>query len=399
MSFATGATPIWPVPPDWADGVRETLDWLTDYLPARNGKAQKRELRQAPRRVIEFSVINDEQGRRVADAILNDAGGRYWLLPIWHDVQLLNAPLASDATSITCAPAGRDFRAGGKALLWLAVNDWTVLDVEDVVDGALVLSTATSRTWQAGTRLYPLRKAHLVEQPQETIWTDESGTRSIQMLIDEPCDWVAGLPAATYRGVPVLELRPDQGEDLQQTFRRLQEPVDVGTGLVTLFDWGGRAFREASVTWLAYGVEANNELRSLLYGLRGRMQTLWVPTWNNDLKVTNDIAAASTHITVEWAGYTVFGRMQPNRRDIRIELLDGTVYYRRLTDAQESGDSELLTIDSALGVLVQRQNIRQVSFLVLAEKASDTAELLHDTDIEGLTRLTTAFIGVRNDDI
>ena len=36
MSFAIGATPIWPVPPDWANGVRETLDWLTGYMPARS---------------------------------------------------------------------------------------------------------------------------------------------------------------------------------------------------------------------------------------------------------------------------------------------------------------------------------------------------------------------------
>jgi len=399
MSFVSGAYPIWPVPPDWAEGVRETLDWLTNYLPARNGRAQKRELRQAPRRSIEFTVINDEQGRRVADAILNDAGGKYWLLPIWHDVQLLGQPLASGSGSIACAPAGRDFHADGQALLWAAINDWAVLDVDDVVDGALVLKAATTRTWPAGTRLYPLRRAHLVEQPQETTWTDESGTRSIQMLIDEPCDWAPALPAATYRGVPVLELRPDWGDDLQQTFNRLQETVDVGTDLVTLFDWGGRAFREASVTWLAHGVEANNELRSLLYGLRGRMQTLWVPTWLNDLKIANDISATTTHITVEWAGYTIFGRMQPNRRDIRIELLDGTVFYRRITASQEDGNAEVLTLDSALGVLVQRLRVRQISFLVLAEQSTDTAELQHDTDIEGLTRLTTSFIGVRNDDI
>lgn len=288
MSFATGATPIWPVPPDWADGVRETLDWLTNHLPARNGKAQKRELRQAPRRVLEFSVINDEQGRRVADAILNDAGGKYWLLPMWHDVQLLVQPLASGSSSIACAPAGRDFRADGQALLWAAINDWAVLEVDDVVDGAVVLKAATTRTWPAGTRLY---------------------------------------------------------------------------------------------------------------GLRGRMQTLWVPTWNNDLKIANDISSTTIHITVEWAGYTSFGRMQANRRDIRIELLDGTVFYRRITASQEDGNAEVLTLDAALGVLVQRLRVRQISFLVLAEQSTDTAELLHDTDIEGLTRLTTSFIGVRNDDI
>src|SRR5690606_14380140 len=93
-------------------------------------------------------------------------------------------------------------------------------------------------------------------------------------------------------------------------------------------------------------------LRSLLYWLAGRYSALWVPSGMADLKLAADVGASDTTLSVQWCGYTVFGRQQANRRDIRIELVGGTVFYRRITDSAESGDSETLTIDSALGTAV-----------------------------------------------
>ncbi len=397
MTYAANGYVLWPVPPDWADGIQESLEWLTDHLRARNGRAQKRELRQAPRRTLEFPVIADEQLRRVADAILNDHGAKYFEVPIWHDVQLLSAPLLTGATSIPCEPAGRDFVAGGRAVLWSDINSWLIVDVDTIEANAITLASTILSGWPSGTRLYPVRRAHLVEQPEESIWTDCAGKRSVQFQFDEPCEWPAVLPSATYRGYPVLEMRPDESEDPSSMFRRDIETIDVGTGVVTLIDWPQRPFHEISVRWMAFGRTEYAALRSLIYALRGRMQTLWIPTWTADLKLTADIGSSATTLSVEWAGYTVFGRMQSHRRDIRIELNSGAVYYRRITAAAEAGSTETLGIDSALGVAITRGQVRAISFLVLAEQTADRIDIEHVTDIEGVTAVATRFVGVRHD--
>lgn len=397
MSYAQSQFVPWPVPPDWSDGVSEQLEWYTDRLQARNGRAQKRELRRAPRRLFEFQVIADGQARRVLDTLLNDHGGREWLLPIWHDIALLNQPLASGALFISCVTAGRDFVEDSLAVLWLSINEWAVVQIDAVQPDGVTIGIATSRTWPAGTRLYPARRARLVEQPEEAMWTDASGSRVVKFIVTEPCEWPAILPSATYRGLPVLEMRPDQGEDLPSVFQRQVETIDAGTGVVNVFDWPNRSFREAALTWLAHGRDENSVLRSLLYALRGRMATVWVPTWNADLQLAADVTAVATNLTVEWAGYTTFGRMQPNWRDIRVELLDGTVLYRRITSAQENGNSEVLGIDSAFGRAIKRSDVRAISFLILAEQASDRVELAHVTDAGGITVVTTTFRGVRHD--
>lgn len=397
MSYTLNGPVPWPVPPGWSSGVRERLSWLTDVIPAKNGRRQKRELRLAPRRVFEFEVSADEQDRRVADALLMDHGGRYWMLPIWHDVQLLGSVIAADASFITCRTDGFEFVEGGQALLWLAVNQWQLVGIIEIGAEGLTLGTLTNREWPLGTRIYPVRRARLLEQPSEASWTDASGQRSVSMILDEPCDWPGELPATLYRGYPVLEQRPETSEDLPVTFNRQLDLVDVETGPVSVFDYPQRPFRGAALRWLAHGREENTALRSLLYGLRGRMGTLWLPTWHSDLRLLASVTAIATSITVEWAGYTVFGRLQAGWRDIRIELYGGTVLYRRITSAAEAGDTELLGLDAALGVAVEPGQVRAISFMALSALESDTVELQHETDADGLTICSLSFIGERHD--
>lgn len=397
MSYQAGNDVLWPVPADWGTDVREALEWLSDVQPARNRASRKRQLRQVPRRSFTFDIITDEQHSRVADTLLNDRGSRTWLLPIWHDVQLLADTLPADSPTIPCRTAGFDFVQGGQAVLWLAVNQWEIVDIDTIEVDHLVLADTTSSNWGPGTRLYPVRRGHLVEQPQEARWSDDKGTRPVRFMIDEPCAWPEVLPATIYRGYPVLEMRSDAGEDLPMSFARSVESVDVGTGPIARFDWPGRSFREAQVTWLVSGRQENADLRSLLYALRGRMQTLWLPTFNADLLLTAPIGATAVSMTVEWCGYTLYGRAQSNWRDIRIELWSGTILYRRVISSAEAGANEVLQLSAALGVAITPSQVRVISFLVLSEQATDAVELVHVTDADGITSVSTRFQGVRND--
>lgn len=396
MSYATGQPVPWPVPPDWSAGVRERLAWLTEMLPARNGVTQKREMRLAPRRDFTFKVVADAQARRVADALLFERGAQLWALPIWHDVQLLGTALTAGGDTIACDTAGFDFTVGGSALLWRSVNDFELVTIATIGASSLTLAGTLASSWPRGTRLYPTRKARSIDASEEGAWNDDAGERRITFAIDEPCDWTATLPAATYRAYPVLEHRSDEGADPEASHRREIERVDVGTGSVHYYDFPGESFRRMSHRWLLGSRAEHTEFRELLYGLRGRMAVLWVPSMTADLVLASTLGAASTALSVEWAGYTLYGAQASNRRDLRIELRDGTVYYRRITAAAEAGATETLTLDSALGAEVTPQQVRLISFMTLCEGASDAVEIDHVTDAEGITRASLAFQAVKH---
>jgi hypothetical protein len=395
MAFASAGERIWPVPPDWSNGVRETLAFGTDVLTASaTAVTQHRSFRTSPRRVFSFETLAGEQDRRVADMLLAGWGGA-WQLPIWPDVQWLASTLVSGATSVPCATDGFDFVAGGKALLYSAVNSWEVVTVASIASDHIALASAASGTFAAGARLYPLRRARVRGGAEERLYNDQVGRRSLAFDIDEPCDWPTLSGVTTYLGHDVLDVRPSERDDPAASVSRLEQGVDYGAALPVVHDLPGVSLRVQQSSWLLSGRAQHTWFRSLLYTRCGRLVPIWVPSFAADLKPAGTIAGGSTSLSIEWTGYTLFGLGQANRRDLRIELTDGGVLYRRVTAAVEAGATETLTLNASLDAgSIAPERIRAVSFMALCTQGSDETEIDHQTDADGIATATTGWQAV-----
>lgn len=393
MGFNAATAKIWPVVPDWTNNVSETLSWSTEVLKATaTGVSQHRGLRVDPARSFAFEALANGKARRVAEMLLAGWSG-VWMLPIWPDVQWLSQPLPAGATGIACSTAGYDFVEGGSALLYDDVNSWEIVAVDGIEDGALVFAGATAAPRGPGSRIYPLRRARVRDGAEETQRNDDTGRRSITFDIAEPCDFAELASPTTYLGHLVLDVRPDESTDPTASFSRMTQTVDYGTSVPVVHDLPGFAFRAQKSTWKIWGREMHTWFRSLLYTLQGQRVPIWVPSFMSDLKPVSPIVG--TAMPVEWAGYTQFGLGNPNRRDIRIELVDGTVFYRRITNASETSLDESITLDSAIdGSSVDPSFVRQISFAALSTLASDDVEIDHLTDAEGVANATTGWQGV-----
>lgn len=106
------------------------------------------------------------------------------------------------------------------------------------------------------------------------------------------------------------------------------------------------------------------------------------------------ILTGDQYMTVQLAYIARLDRLQPGRRHIRIELHDGSVFYRRVTGASESQSSESLALDSALGVDVNPADVRRISWMMLATLAADEVQIAHPTDSDGVARCVVRFAGV-----
>jgi hypothetical protein len=398
MAFSAATAKIWPVPPDWSKGVGESLAWSTDLaLASGTASSQPRAVRDLPSRQFSFETLAQGQARRTAAMLLAGYSG-LWQLPIWPDVQWLAAPVASGTTTIPCATSGFDFVDGGLALLYAAVNTFEVVTIDTVAADHLALAAATTGAYAAGARLYPLRAARVQGGGEERLLSDDLGRRNLVFDIAEPCAWPALASPTSYLGHPVLDHRPDESDDPTASFARMVQSVDYGSGTPVMHDLPQFGIGTWQLHWKLFGRADRTWFRSLAYTLLGRAMPIWAPSFASDLKPVAAIAGGSTTMPVEWCGYTLFGKGKHNRKDLRIELTDGTVLYRRITDAAEAGTTESLTLSAALdagSIAVSR--IRSVSFMALSTLASDTVELQHETDGEGLATATTGFQAVLPD--
>lgn len=390
----------WAWAPDWGDGVQETLEWSTDVLASESLAEQRRALRIAPRRELQAAIYANARERSALDLGLFGWGARIWAVPIWPEIQLLQHPVALGADRINCQTEHLDFAIGG--LVMLRGEDaftYEVAEVSGVDAYGVDLARATQRAWGAGTRLYPARAAQLIEEPSLKRLTDDAVSVDVRFLIMEACDWPAQFPAVTYRGRPVLDTPPEESEDLTSSFSRLRSTLDSGFGLPLFADIAQRAMPILQWRWLELGRAQRAQLRSLLYALRGRQVPVWVPTHAIDLVVTSTISELATTIDIEHIGYTRFGQNKPGRRDIRIQLWSGTVFYRRVTGCTElDATTERLVIDGSLGQLIEPQNIARVCWMTLCRQNTDRVEIDHQTDSEGLAAASLTFIGVRDDE-
>jgi hypothetical protein len=125
---------------------------------------------------------------------------------------------------------------------------------------------------------------------------------------------------------------------------------------------------------------ATQAFRRWLFARRGRQKAIWLPSFADDLVVVTAVSAAATNLDVQACGLKNYVDAGVNRRDIRIEMKDGTVYYRRTSAHVEvDATTERLTINAALGVDYQPADFAQVSWMQLARLDSDATEIAHWT--------------------
>jgi len=397
MSAVFDTAPVWVLPPDWKNGLRETLAWSTSIhrAPA-TGLTQHVSTREWPRRTLAFSCLASAQAQRmVAIARAGRAAAR-WHLPIWTDAQRV-AGVAAGAEAIDCRTSGYDFAGPGNALLYRGARDWEIVRVAQVVDGQLVLAAPVLADWSAGVQLLPLRWGRLQSGARSISVTDSIVRPEMVFMVDEPCAWPEPPPETTYRGHPVLMTSPDWGEGLSASFDAGTTDVDSGTALPFVGDTRAPVMRASNHVWELWGRAEQRAFRGLLYALRGRLRPVWVPTWLSDLRLVAPAGAGARTLTVEWAGYAQHGVGRVGMRDIRIELWNGTVLLRRIHEASEGAEIEVLHLAEPLSAAVTPAQVRRISFIALSTLASDEVEIEHTADSDGRARVVTAWSGVPDD--
>ncbi|WP_236200240.1 hypothetical protein [Pseudomonas pseudonitroreducens] len=390
----------WSFVPDWGDSIIERLSASTNILQSETNVEQRRALRTVPRREFQAQMFAEDRERQLLDLALFSWGARTWAMPIWPDIQLLRVAASAGESRITCDTEYLDFRVGGMAMLrGESAFSYEVVQIEELDAGGITLSRPLQQSWRIGSRLYPARSAQLTEQPQLTRLTDRASSAQVSFLLMDLTDWPSVMPTSNYRGWPVLEQRPDESQDLTHTFARLLRALDGGMSLPLNTDLAGRAFPVVGWRWLEMGRAERAAFRSLVMALNGQQAAVWVPTHADDITLLSTVSDAGVTLDIANIGYTRFGQLAPGRRDIRIELVDGAIFYRRIINCTEtSADAERLAIDMALGRIVEPRQVSRICWMTLARSNSDVVEIEHITDSEGLASSSLTFRGVRDDE-
>lgn len=364
----------WPWQPDWSQGVGEALAWMTEITESENGSEQATALRLAPRRSLSFGIGSVGRERQAMETAVAGWGGRVWSLPIWTDAQQLQTGISAGGTVVAAKTIGRDFYAGGLAMFTGdTARDYEVVEVLEISQSQIILKRPTVRAWPAGSMLYPARTARLSGGASFTRFTGAAHTGRVEFDLTGPCDWpeLTGLPM--YRGLPVLEERPEWSREPTLAITRKQTTRDNGYGKEEFTDWADIPIMRQAHRWSPVGRAKLAWIRSLLYLLRGKHRAIWVPSWADDFKLTAPAASTGTALDVEWTGYSLYTNGTRGRRDLRIST-DTSVQYARIAGAVETdANTERLGLDAPLQTDLTPENA-EIQFLTLWRLDTDRLE-------------------------
>lgn len=386
--------PVWSVTPNWAEGVTERLEWLTEVIPSEVGTEQRRSLRRYPRRSIEASFLRTGTARQRIDTFIVGVGLNRFLVPLWFEQ--LRTSAATSGTTLTW-PTGtfsqREFVAGELALFQGAdPGNYEIVTVSNVSGTTLTFMTAPVKSWPAGTRITPLRVARFESLPEQRMVTDRVSTTQIRFNLDEPDRYVA--PSWGYCA-PLWHYKLDWSQGVTIDNSRTTYTIDVETGKVDVTDPGGRSRVGAKGDLLLLGRSQVWSFRQFLAQARGKSQRFWWPSGTHDLEPVGVIGGVTLDVAA--TGYSTW-LTQPQDAKLMIGVVfsDGRpAVYRRIQSVTGFDTFDRLTLTQALPAM-SRASIKRIQFVMPARFDQDGFELHHITDN---MRAVKASVVVRSSDI
>lgn len=361
---------IWPFVPQTK--FRETLQWMTDVMQAYSAE-QRLALRTAPRQQLqyEFQLTPDQYSR--AKAISTQWAHRVYGAPIWAEATRLGA-LSAGITSLTFDTTNADYRSNDIVLVWESDTKLTAAETLSVTPSSIALKLPLD---QAFTNAYvmPLRFARTLNGSEFSRDAHTITRARLQFLVNNNVDLGANVGFPQYRGKDVMMDRSVVLSDMSEKILRAIDVFDNGSGPVTVDQERAYPDRSEVMTLDALTRAQAWTYRKWLHARRGRQKTFWLPGWNNDLVLVQDVGAGDTGIVVRPIGYPLYYGVQ----DIMVVLNNGTTRYNRVLSGSTNVDgNEVLSLGGSFGVAFTVADVALICFMKHVRLDTDQAELTHD---------------------
>jgi hypothetical protein len=385
---------------------RETLEFRTDVIESENGSEQRISARQLPRQLFraEYLITDSNERQRALNAIYG-FHGNFFAVPLFHWARPLDAAAAINDTTIFVDYANADFRdttlqKERLIMLWRSPTDFEISQVGLnglTTPGQIDVELPLTQNHTAGdTLVVPLQFALPKDPFQFEETTNNIVTISADWLSNDYADLgdLSSLPVLD--GIPVMGAKNlVDGGRLQQGFRIKYDLQDSQTG-----DFIAIADRTVPEPRTFLGIEVSTEaeawvIRQIIYGLKGRQKSFWLPTFRDDFTVTQDIGAGDLSILFSENDFHRFVEDGPDPwGGIYIELFDGTQFFRTITGTTAAvAGEEAVAINASLGQAVTVADIRMMSILTRSRFNQDRISIQH-TRI-GNIKLRIPVVGVK----
>lgn len=379
---------------NWRQKLKEKQTWGVVPMPSYNGAFQHYSSRSTPRRTFESQHLLVDKGKRFIEALQWYWSEKAYVIPLWSQITLLQADAAAGATEILVDTTYSHFHTGGFVTLIHGYDSQELRVIDSVLSDRVTLTEPLTQAWNRGTEVYPSVTARMSEAPKYKVLNDRIGELSCVWEISQEPVYQAS-KTGPYLLAPVDNPSENEAEH-NNSLMYVREP-DWAQGVNTSafadlveeayptrqVDFRQRKSALADATlqmgWtLTTREDIYHHLRLLRY-LQGSMYSLYLPTWQSDLKLVVPVTTNRQELEVEYVDYVKRYGYAPGRVRIRLTGVCSTGYFEMdtyITSVVAGGTpaTEKLSIAHAVpgDILQQHLSALRISFLVLSEQIGNT---------------------------
>lgn len=386
---------VWPFFPNWASPYRETYTYLTEIITSDAGREQRRAWRQAARRTMSYSSLVYRDRFRAMRRTLAQQGEDIVFPDERQRVEIVAAtPLGGLTASF-----------GSSAPAWIATAREVIFEdrqtrarqvrTVDSVNGGVVTFTASSRAWEAGTRVMPALRGRMAQSMRLSAITDEVATVPVDLDVTPGTEIeTPGAPAVVFNGIEVLTHRPNWATavqiDVQDPTQWTDNQMGVRASYVAI-PFGTEVFQAEHLVRSAAEVDA---VLGLFQRSRGRCGEFYVPSWTADIRLAATTAAGSNLFTV--SGYDFFDAYDGDlvRKAFMVKLPDGGLHFFQIANLAKSTSGPartFITTQQPSPVAIFAETEPMVSWMLVCRFASDEMAVEWVTD-----RLANIIVNVQS---
>lgn len=434
---------MWPLQPNWKDGMTESFEFSTQIITAASGKEQRLSRRTKPRRALSMRhTLTTADEAAQYQAILRKRQWRPMLVPQWHMAsRTLVAGKVGD-TTLTLDKAPPATWGAVKALYLVSGDDRQLLNVLRVSGATVMLrdsltfpvprgsdvmpvqygllnndlssSRAISTTIEAQVGFTILPQTDSFTVPAVSSYNDliafiaEQGHRWAKYIRRaaalDPAVWPTWPPMpSNYTTRMAFELNGDTRMVITRKPNWVSAVTVADTWQYDLVDYYNSAVtpgyaenagrRTFQAQWTAFTYDEVIDILAVFYALRGAQVACWVPSWSHDLTVAADMPAPNQLRVERNAVIDEEILLDDPSIALMIETFDGRMYCAAAASVTTSAGVSTITLDRELFSALKKTDIMRISLMYRVRQASDSVELTWHA--RGIAELQTAFITVQ----
>jgi len=369
--------------------LRTMLEWATNILTSNNGKEQRQSLRSLPREKFDlrYKPLNIPERNVLRNQLMSHQNKAFGL-PVWMEERPLDLDAVSADTVIFLDTSYARFAVGDPVIIWASENNYAVNQIDTIAADRLTLSRPLGADFDAGMKVMPMVSGQVLGDVSGQNISPQFEHPQVTLSLTQQLPMPSYTPPFTHEGEPLFLTRPNANRPLRLDQEIDQRTIDYGLGKFTRDpQWINPkdtrehrfVFRTQAELW---------EFRKFMFWLRGRYETFYMPTFQDDLVQAVASGSSDTAIDMDNTGYASLIYQNTTRwRDLAFMLPDGSYTTRRVTGATtESSTIDRVQLSTPLDVGYDPGDL-QISFLRRVRVASDRVEVDHQRDNRSVVSL------------